>query len=259
MRDWELASLVFFGGLAGAALAASRLPRRVRLSALAGSTLGIASSLISSRVPYALLVHTWLLPPALLLLGYWTSGLLFVAPIDWQERALLEGDRRLRITALARAVPGWLAALLELAYAGVYPLIPVALIVHLQWSPAPDPARFWTVILVTDYICFAFMAVVQTRPPRALEPAPPWSVPARRLNIGLLGATSIQVNTFPSGHAAEALAAMLLVLDAPWPAVASMALAALAVAAGAVLGRYHFAADAIAGWIVALAVWRHVS
>jgi hypothetical protein len=32
--------------------------------------------------------------------------------------------------------------------------------------------------------------------------------------------------------------------------------AALAVSAGAVLGRYHYAADAIAGWAVALAVYR---
>ncbi len=34
-----------------------------------------------------------------------------------------------------------------------------------------------------------------------------------------------------------------------------MMLAALAVAGGAVLGRYHYAIDAFAGWFVALAVW----
>jgi len=28
-----------------------------------------------------------------------------------------------------------------------------------------------------------------------------------------------------------------------------------AISAGAVLGRYHYAADAIAGWIVAVVVW----
>jgi len=27
------------------------------------------------------------------------------------------------------------------------------------------------------------------------------------------------------------------------------------VSAGAVLGRYHYAADAVAGWVVAAAVW----
>jgi hypothetical protein len=30
---------------------------------------------------------------------------------------------------------------------------------------------------------------------------------------------------------------------------------ALAVSAGAVLGRYHYAADAFTGWLVALGVW----
>jgi hypothetical protein len=30
---------------------------------------------------------------------------------------------------------------------------------------------------------------------------------------------------------------------------------ALAVSAGAVLGRYHYAVDAVAGWVVAVVVW----
>jgi membrane-associated phospholipid phosphatase len=96
---------------------------------------------------------------------------------------------------------------------------------------------------------------VQTRPPRALEAADPWLSPIRRFNLRLLGAASIQANTFPSGHAAEALAAALLVIGAPVPLVAAMFSAALAISAGAVFGRYHYAADALAGWAVALAVW----
>jgi membrane-associated phospholipid phosphatase len=71
----------------------------------------------------------------------------------------------------------------------------------------------------------------------------------------LLGKTSIQVNTFPSGHAAEALAAFLLVLDAPALIATAMLLNALAISAGAVFGRYHFAADILAGWAVAVVVW----
>ena len=77
----------------------------------------------------------------------------------------------------------------------------------------------------------------------------------RRFNLRLLGSTSIQANTFPSGHAAEGVAAALLVLAAPWPISAAVAVAALLVSAGAVLGRYHYAADAFAGWAVALVVW----
>jgi membrane-associated phospholipid phosphatase len=255
VRHWELASLLFFGYKTAVALVRQRAGRRAVLRALGGCAAGLLLTLTAIRLPYLPLAHEWLLPPSLLLIGYWTSGLLFIAPIAWQERALLAGDRRLHVMDLARRVPGWLASALEIAYVGVYPLIPLALIIHVLAAPSPDPARFWTVILVTDYVCFAFLPWVQTRPPRSLEDTEPWQVPLRRLNVGLLGATSIQVNTFPSGHAAEGLAAALLVLDTSWPAVLAMFSAALGVSAGAVLGRYHYAADAITGWIVAAIVW----
>jgi membrane-associated phospholipid phosphatase len=63
------------------------------------------------------------------------------------------------------------------------------------------------------------------------------------------------MNTVPSGHAAEALAAALLVLAAPPVLVAAMFAAAAAISVGAVLGRYHYAIDIIAGWVTALGVW----
>ena len=66
---------------------------------------------------------------------------------------------------------------------------------------------------------------------------------------------SVRVNTFPSGHAAEALAAALLTAAAPAPVNILMLANALAVSAGAVLGRYHYAVDAVAGWVVAVVVW----
>src|SRR5690606_41445472 len=59
----------------------------------------------------------------------------------------------------------------------------------------------------------------------------------RAFNVRLLGETSIGVNTVPSGHAAEALAAALLVSTAPVPVAAAFWVAAVAVTAGAVLGR----------------------
>jgi membrane-associated phospholipid phosphatase len=76
------------------------------------------------------------------------------------------------------------------------------------------------------------------------------------VNLGVLGATSIRVNTVPSGHAAEALAAVLLTSNAPTAIVVWMLLCAVAVSAGAVLGRYHYAADVVTGWLVAIVVWR---
>lgn len=252
---WIGASAAFFGYVIAVAPLVPGLTRRARLLAAAGSVVGLSMAAGAYLTAPNRLLHDWLLPPALLLLGYWTSGLLFAAPMPRVEAALGAVDRWLDIDPAARATPAWIAAVLEVAYAGVYLLVPLALLIHLTSAAAPDPARFWTVILVTDFVCFACLPWIQTRPPRALSSAPPWDTALRRLNLRLLGKTSIHVNTFPSGHAAEALAAALLVAAAPWPIVATIAIAALLVSAGAVLGRYHYAADAIAGWVVAVAVW----
>jgi hypothetical protein len=255
MIIWPLASGLFFGYVAGIAATLPGLPWQRRRAALTLAAAGLALSVVAARLPFTAVLHDWLLPPALLLLGYWASGLLFVAPMPRAERLLAGIDEGLRIRRIAAGTPRPAAELLEFAYVFVYPLIPIALLIHLTLTPAPDAQRFWTVILVTDYICFGVLPWVQTRTPRSLEPGDPWNSRIRPFNLRLMGAASIQVNTFPSGHAAEALAATLLVLDAPLPWVASMFVAAAAVSAGAVLGRYHYALDALAGWAVALVVW----
>lgn len=255
MRVWIAASLAFFVYVLVVARVMPRLARRARMLAALGSAVGLAIALAAHAVRPVPLLHDWLVPPVLLLLGYWTSGLLFVAPMPRVEAALSAVDEWLDVEPAASATPRWLAAVLEAAYAGVYLLIPLALVVHVVSAERPDPERFWAVILVTDFICFACLPWIQTRPPRALSAFQPWDTWIRRFNLRLLGSTSIQANTFPSGHAAEAVAAALLVTAAPWPISAAFGVAALLVSAGAVLGRYHYAADAFAGWAVALVVW----
>jgi hypothetical protein len=252
---WPAASVVFFLYVAGVALLVARLSSRRLYGVIAGVALALIITRLLSIQPSQPFLQDWIVPPALLLLGYWTSGLLFVSPMPRMERALLAVDDALAVATAARRTPRWLAEVLEIAYAGVYPLIPIALILQVIFSPDPNPLRFWSVILITDYICFGMLPWVQTRPPRALEARDPWTASFRRINLHLLGSASIGVNTFPSGHAAEAIAAALLVIDGPWFVVATMFTAAIAVTAGAVLGRYHYAADAIAGWVVAMLIW----
>jgi membrane-associated phospholipid phosphatase len=254
MRLWEGATLAFFAYLAVAAIIPGR-PAAARLKLAAGAAAAFVFIAITATAPEWPLLHEWIGPPVALLLAYWTSGSLFVEPRPRQEARLLALDHRLRILERARRVPRVLALALEMAYVGVYPTIPIALALHILFVPAPDPERFWAVVLITDYICFGCLAWVQTRPPRALEPGEPWELAARRFNVRLLGATSIRVNTFPSGHAAEALAAALLLLGAPWPIALIMFANALAISVGTVFGRYHYAADAIAGWLVVIVVW----
>ena len=254
MSVWLAASAAYFVYLVSVAAvlpgvrAAGRL--RALLCAVAGGT-GILAALSTTSV----VLRVWIVPPLLLLLAYWGTGALFVAPMTSVERALHSVDERLGIRARAGRLPAWVATMLELAYVGVYPLIPIALALHLWFAQAPDADSFWTVILITDYICFATLPWLQTRPPRSIEPGEPWRSALRGFNVRLMSTASIRVNTFPSGHAAEALAAALLVLDAPSPWVVWMFVTAAAISAGAVFGRYHYAVDAVAGWAVAVAVW----
>jgi hypothetical protein len=255
MRSWQTASLIFFVYAAATAYALPEVGTARRRRALFFAALGIVVLILTAALRSWPLLATWVLPPALLLLAYWTSGSLFVAPMPDVERALVAFDRRLGVGGVAAAMPRAGAELLEVAYALVYPLIPVALGLHLLFAGRPDPDRFWMVVLTTDYVCFGMLPWLQTRPPRALESGEPWSAWFRRVNRRLLDRASIHVNTVPSGHAAEAVAAALLVAGAPLPIVLSMAVTALAICAGAVFGRYHYAADVFAGTAVAAAVW----
>jgi membrane-associated phospholipid phosphatase len=255
MIGWETASAVFFGYTAACALLVPGLRGRRRAQVFVIAAVGLVVSLVASRIPMHRVLADWIVPPLLLLIGYWSSGALFVAPMARAERLLAAIDKGLGIRRISASMPRTIVEFLEIMYAGVYPVIPIALVIHLLCTSEPSARYFWTVVLVTDYICFGVLPWVQTRPPRALEEGDPWVSRVRRFNLRMLGAASIRVNTFPSGHAAEALAAGLLVLGAPSLWVAWMFFNAAAISAATVFGRYHYAADAISGWLVALIVW----
>jgi len=253
LADWIRWSLVFFAYVALVAGLRPGVTRRARIRVWGGAAIGGGLAVAASRLPPGGIANVWVLPPLILLIGYWTSGLLFVRPMPRLERGLVALDANLRVAAMAARCPRLLAEYLELAYSGIYVTIVLALVIARRSGVPAD--HFWSVILLTDYVCFGMLPWFQTRPPRALTADAPWRSSWRALNLRLLQAGSVQVNTFPSGHAAEALAAALLVLGAPVLLVLGMFVIALSISAGAVLGRYHYAADAIAGWAVALIVW----
>lgn len=257
MRSWELATALFFTYIALVALVSRGIERAVRLRVLGGAFLGVALDFGGLALPPGSFARVWVLPPLLLACAYWTSGGLFVAPMPRVEYLLDQVDTALRIDRIAARMPRAAAEALECAYSSVYAVIPIAL--YFAVASGVSGERFWAVVLVTDYICFGCLPWIQTRPPRAFRVGDPWRSAWRTANIRALDASSIQVNTFPSGHAAEAPAAALLVSSAAAPIVVSMSIAAVFISAGAVLGRYHYALDALAGWIVALAVYSVVS
>jgi PAP2 superfamily protein len=254
MPVWSAASVPFFFYVLLLAALMPGLPAAARSKAAASAAAGLLLAL-TAGLTTAFWLRGLILPPLVLLIAYRASGFLWRGPMFGIESALVEADRALRVPLIARRMPRPIAEFLELAYGGVYPLIPIALALHLAFSDNPDADHFWTVVLVTDYVCFGMLPLIQTRPPRHLEPNAPWHARFRVLNLNILNNASIGMNTVPSGHAAEAVAAALLVLDTPPAVVAWMFFNALAISAGAVFGRYHYAIDALAGWVVAVGVW----
>src|SRR5512134_2212994 len=86
MQLWQLASGVFFVYVALIALwrwGSRPADRRAIAGAAPGLLVVLASALILAPLPTMLI---W--PPLLLLVAYWSSGLLFVAPRPRQEAGL---------------------------------------------------------------------------------------------------------------------------------------------------------------------------
>jgi membrane-associated phospholipid phosphatase len=77
----------------------------------------------------------------------------------------------------------------------------------------------------------------------------------RRWNQLIARRASIQASTIPSGHAAGAMAASLIVMSVA-PAIGMVfLLLAVSIAVASVLGRYHYAVDSLLGILVAFAAW----
>lgn len=254
-RTWCAASAGYFLYVLALAVMLRGVPRAGRGRAALTAAAGLVVTL-SGELAQAFWLRALVLPVAALLLAYRATGFLWRGPMPRIEAMLTAADVALGIPAIARRAPRVLAELFELAYVGVYPLIPLALALHVAYAARPDADWFWAVILTTDYACFAMLPWIQTRPPRSVESGVPWDARLRKLNLGILNTASIRMNTLPSGHAAEALACALVVLDAPAAVVAWMFFNAAAISAGAVFGRYHYTIDVVTGWGVALVVWR---
>jgi membrane-associated phospholipid phosphatase len=73
------------------------------------------------------------------------------------------------------------------------------------------------------------------------------------VNTAVLDRVSHQLNTFPSGHVAVAIAAASSAISVWWPAGLVLGIVAAGIAIGAVAGRYHYVMDVIFGVIVGLA------
>jgi membrane-associated phospholipid phosphatase len=223
--------------------------RRAILLALACAAGVVAAS---SVLPWGW--RAWL-PLAYLPLGYWIPALLVPSEPtpgfgDW----LMRTDRAWHLSS--PRVPAWIAPILEAAYLACYVLVPATFAVVWFAGGDRDVERFWLMVLLAGYACYATVPWLVARPPRFVEPAPAAAstrgvaASLASFNTRLLARVSHQWTTFPSGHVAVATAAALALAPVSPLAAGGVALVAAGIALGAVAGRYHFGVDVVAGAIV---------
>jgi len=256
LRASEWITVAYFACLAGAAAVVPGIGRRQR-----GRAIGTATALVISVLTVvafgtpALVWRDWM-PLVYILLGYRLPALLVTGTNEVLERRLLSLDRRwlgIDVATIGERAPRPVIELLELAYLFCYPMVPIGFACLYIAGLREESDRFWTAVLLAVFGCYGVLPWLPTRPPRAIEGAPQRSSGlVRRVNVRVLGLASIQLNTFPSGHVAASLATALAVYVRLPSAGLPLGLLALAIATGSVVGRYHYAADAVAGAALAL-------
>jgi membrane-associated phospholipid phosphatase len=260
VSEWVAAG--YFGYLCAAAWILPEWPRRRRAAAAAlAATVAVCLSPFWPVSTIAVAARDWL-PALYLVVGYWLSGWFFVAPMQDVEAKFLELDRRVlgrdAGAALVKALPRAALELLEFAYVTCFLFVPGGLLLLVLAGHREAADRFWTLVLLGEFGSFAMLPWIQTRPPRVIEPAGAIEhrkLFMRRMNRLQVDAVSIGVNTFPSGHVAGSLATAIAVSEV-MPALTPWLLGVVAaISIAAVLGRYHYFIDAVAGAVLTLVAW----
>jgi membrane-associated phospholipid phosphatase len=254
VRSSEWVSAIYFALIAIAALARS-LPASRRIQLLGIGFVMPAIVFVSGTA--APLWRDWVLPAAVILTGYYASGLFFLGPTPWFEASLLDIDRRLLGDPATRFAhwPRLLLAYLDGVYIGCFLLVPAGFAVLTAAGLAAEANRYWTMVIAAELGSFLPLTVLQSRPPWMIERKA--VVPDRAVHRAaslMVENLTIHANTFPSGHVAGSLAVALAVIRVlPGAGVVLLVLAA-SIASACVVGRYHYLLDVVAGAALAVAI-----
>ncbi len=264
MRPGEtitLAALLFVVVIGWLRPISTKQQRQIVSLGLLGAALIAATQALSEHFPWtSKVVGDWL-PCLLMLIVYWQTGRFFSKPNEKLQALLSEFDRRRLGTLLSywsrKWSPTWIGAYFELAYLFCYALIPLGVGVLYLAHQRSVIDEYWAIVLPASYLCYVLVPFTQTLPPRLLHGTgivPPAKQKIRSLNLFILRHASIHLNTFPSAHVASTVGASLVLMRCVPAAGVVFLLLALSIAAGAVLGRYHYALDVILGTMLPVCI-----
>jgi len=209
-------------------------------------------------------MRDWFVFP-LLLLAYREMGWL-ARPIEshdlemkwvvW-DRAVLEGGLKAAVEVFGPVIPG----LLEICYLLVYVTGIFGMAMLYAYRRRERAHRLLLVVVPAVLLCYIQFPFWPSEPPRTVFPGelfPAYDTVFRRINWWMLAGQGIHTSVFPSAHVAGAFGAafgMWRVLpEHPWVGRFLLVLA-FGISTATVYGRYHYLADATAGFIMAVAAF----
>lgn len=174
--------------------------------------------------------------------------------VTWDRVLLDEWRLRSLIESLGRAIPLYLELCYLLLY--VLGLSCIALLYVQRRRESVD--RFLTIFLLGTLLAYALFPFFPSEPPRIVFAGidnPTFLTWARKLNLWVLQIATIHAGVFPSAHVSEAFsAAWAMFLLFPKRKIIGWALVwyAASVSVATIYGRYHYAADVLAGFAISL-------
>ncbi|HEX4749144.1 MAG TPA: phosphatase PAP2 family protein [Bryobacteraceae bacterium] len=179
------------------------------------------------------------------------------------DRVLLD-DYHLRavIQGLGLVIPLYL----ELCYLLVYGMAAICVWILYSRAKRRFVDQYWVIYLSGTLLAYALFPYFPSRPPRIVYAGldnPGVSTWVRELNLFILRRATIHVGVFPSAHVSAAFActwAMFLLFPERKRIGWLLLIYSVSVSVATVYGRYHYAADVLAGFGVSLvaaavAVW----
>ncbi len=174
--------------------------------------------------------------------------------IQWDRLILGDWHIRAAIESFGNLIPFYL----EFCYLLVYGLGAYCVAVLYFQHQRRCVDRFLTVYLAGTLTAYALFPYFPSQPPRLVFPeigAPGVTTWAHHLNLYILSKATIHVGVFPSAHVSSAFsAAWAMFLLLPKKKIFGWALLfyGISVSVATIYGRYHYAADVLAGFGISL-------